>query len=70
MPESAVPVEINFSASLDQVQINRTVVTMLDFLGDIGGLFQALSAIAGSIVVVLSFNGLHQYITPNMYKVR
>ena len=43
---------------------------MLDFLGDIGGLFGALNAIFGGIVIALQFNGLHQYITPNMYRVQ
>ena len=59
LPPSSVPVEINVSVSLDQVRISRSAFSMLDFLGDIGGLFGALNAIFGGIVIALQFNGLH-----------
>ena len=65
-----MPVEINISLSLDEKKTSRSVYSLLDFLGDIGGLFGALNAIFGGIVITLQFNGLLQYITPNMYKVK
>jgi len=36
--------------SLHTVSQNRSVYTVLDWLGDIGGLFDALSLIAGTLV--------------------
>ena len=69
LPQSLVPVEINISLNLNQVKISRSLYSVLDFLGDIGGLSGAVNAILGGVVLILQFDGLYQFLTPNMYKV-
>lgn len=53
LPRSLTPLEINFSLSLNLISVNRSVYNALDFLGDIGGLFGAIRAIFGGIIVLL-----------------
>ena len=53
LPKSLVPVEINISLNLNKVKVSRSVYSVLDFLGDIGGLSRALNAILGGFVLIL-----------------
>ena len=49
----------------------RQVYTGLDFLGDVGGLYDALCAIARIFLFIISFltnSSLHDYLLPMLYK--
>ena len=55
--------------STDEHTISRTIYTSLDFLGDVGGLIDALNII-GSLLIWLSHgNNLVQYLIINTFKV-
>ena len=48
---------ITYEMSLTRQEYNRTVYGLLDFLGDIGGLFNAIYAVFGAIVAIFSYHG-------------
>ena len=69
MPDSLL--EITFEASQDVTYHERSVYTGLDFLGDIGGLFDALHSIGKAILFAISFlvrGGPINYILPRLFK--
>ena len=52
--------------NLNRNQFTRTVYNVMDFMGDIGGLFSALGLFFGSIVAVLQYRGMYMFITSQM----
>ena len=50
-PESIM--NFAFTMSLDTKQYNRSVYSILDFLGDVGGLLSILLPIGGAIIALL-----------------
>ena len=56
--------------SQDETQYFRTIYTALDFLGDVGGLVDALRYIAYLFIWVLQADGLLHYILSKMYRFR
>ena len=50
-PESIM--NFAFTMSLDTKQYNRSVYSILDFLGDVGGLLSILLPIGGAIIAML-----------------
>ena len=59
-------IEINFS--LDVKQWNRQTYSLLDWLGDLGGLFDALLYICRMLISPLSVYTLKQTILTNMFR--
>ena len=47
---------VRFDMSLDAHTINRSVYTLLDVLGDVGGLSGSLFALFNVLVVILNLN--------------
>ena len=57
--------------SLDVIHHNRSIYTLLDFLGDCGGLKDALTVICEILLFVftsISGSGLESYLLANLFK--
>ena len=64
-------IEFSYFLSPDTKHYERSVYTVLDFLGDIGGLFDALRLIAEIFIYAVSFltnDGPHNYILKRLFK--
>ena len=57
--------------SPDSQNYERSVYTSLDLLGDVGGLYDALYAIAYLVIIAFKFackRGSHNFIVPRLFK--
>lgn len=59
---------ITYELSQTRHEYTRTVYSMLDFLGDIGGLFSALGPLCGVIVTAFQYRGSYMYLASTMLK--
>ena len=59
-----------FQTSGDATQYYRTIYTALDYLGDVGGLIDALKYIAYVFLWVFQADGLIHFIMSRMFKYR
>ena len=64
----SVHIRISFERDLDKIIIERTAYGILDMLGDVGGLNDALKAIAGFFIAILQYNVFENYMVSLMYK--
>ena len=55
---SQIYMQYRFQLDMDQKFSERTIYNFLDYLGDIGGLLDALNYIGAFIVWILTGNGL------------
>ena len=60
---------MDFYHDVDLYQQSRVIYTLLAYLRDIGGLFGAFNGIFGSLIFILTFNGLYQLLTSRLYRV-
>ena len=51
-----VHVRISFERNLNQTKLERTAYGILDMLGDVGGLYEALQVLCGLLVSILQYN--------------
>ena len=63
-----VHIRISFERDLNKINIERTAYGILDMLGDVGGLHDALKAICGFLVWILQYNMFENYMVSLMYK--
>ena len=49
--------------------MQRIVYSFLDYLGDIGGLFGTFNGFAGTVSLILNFNGLYHLLTSSLFRV-
>ena len=62
--------EVNYSLDKDLYKYIRNAYTILDLLRDIGGLFGALSAIFSTVIYLLNFEALYQWLTSYLFRVQ
>ena len=61
--------QYRFQLDMSQKFSERTIYNVLDFLGDIGGLLDALNYIGAFFVWILTGNGLAQYMVSRVFKI-
>ena len=60
-------VTITFSPSSFEILYSRSVYNALDFLGDVGGLFDGLKLLLGPIIGLLSQGGLSKWLISRLF---
>ena len=58
-----------YQLSLDRLLIQRIVYNVLDYLGDIGGLFGTFTGLATTFSLILNFNGVYHLLTSQLFRV-
>ena len=58
-----------FQFERDRLLVTRTVYNVLDYLGDIGGLFGTFSGLASVFTLILNFNGVYHLMTSSLFSV-
>ena len=53
--------EIVFEVNLNRIQLRRRVYSLLDWVGDVGGLFEAMSVIAALLIGFYHYKTFEQY---------
>ena len=53
---------VSFEFDLNLHRIDRAVYNGLDWLGDLGGLYEALAVVLGTIVTLFNYKGLENYL--------
>lgn len=66
----AISASVVFRLDRDRVLVQRIVYNMLDFLGDIGGLYGAFNGVATVLCLVLNFNGEYHLLTSSLFSVQ
>ena len=61
---------ITYEMSMNRHEYTRTVYNILDFMRDMGGLFNALTLIFGTIIAILQYRGMYMTVTSLMLKTR
>ena len=64
----SVHVRVSFERDLDKINIERTAYGVLDMLGDVGGLNDALTTLCGLLVWLIQYNAFENYMVKLMYK--
>ena len=62
-----VHMEIVYEVNLDLRRLRRSVYSLLDWIGDVGGLFEAMSVVFGLIVAAYQYKVLEQYLVRNLF---
>ena len=65
-----VHIQLAYELNLDLTVIDRQVYSILDWLGDIGGLGEALFFIGGGILGILRYGQLDQMLVSALYQVK
>ena len=64
-----VSVSVVFKLDQDRLLIQRIVYSILDYLGDIGGLFGTFTGLATAFSLILNFHGVYHLLTSLLFKV-
>ena len=59
---------LSFEFDLNLYRIDREAYNMLDWLGDIGGLKEALTIILTSVFAVFNYHTFQDYLVSNLYR--
>ena len=59
--------EIVFEINLNLKRLRRSVYSVLDWIGDIGGLFEALSIIFGMLIGMYHYKTFEQYMAKKLF---
>ena len=62
-----VHMETVYEVNLDLRRLRRSVYSLLDWIGDVGGLFEAMSVVFGLIVAVYQYKVLEQFLVRNLF---
>ena len=68
--KDSVHIQVTFEFDLDFTVTDRQVYSVLDWLGDIGGLVEALFFIGGTVLIFFNYTHFDSLIVRNLYKVR
>ena len=49
------------------MQLRRRVYSLLDWVGDVGGLFEAMSVISGLLIAFYHYKTFEQYMAKNLF---
>ena len=63
-----VHISITYEFDLNQYRIDREAYNMLDWLGDIGGLKEAIVIVLGFIYGLLNYNKFENFLVSKLYK--
>jgi len=58
---------IVFKVTFDRVLISRNVYSLLEFVGDIGGIFGSFNGLATVFSLIMNFNGVYHLLTSALY---
>ena len=61
-------VSIVYEMSLDRVRIQRNVFSLLDWIGDVGGLFEAMFIFFSIIIAAYHYKTFEIYMVRKLYK--
>ena len=64
----SVHISITYEFDLNQYRIDREAYNMLDWLGDIGGLKEAIVIVLGFIYGLLNYNKFENFLVSKLYK--
>ena len=59
---------MSFEFDLNLQRIDRAVYNGLDWLGDLGGLYEALAVVLGAIVTLFNYKGLENYLVHKLFR--
>ena len=65
----AISASIVFKLDKDRLVIQRIVYNVLDYLGDIGGLFGTFNGFGALTSLILNFNGVYHLLTSSLFSV-
>lgn len=65
----AISGSVIFKLDSDRLQIVRVVYNILDYLGDIGGLFGTFNGLATVFSLVMNYNGVYHLLTSSLFQV-
>ena len=60
--------QVTFEFDLDLYMIDRDVYSILDWIGDIGGLSQGLAIIFAYLIGLVKFNEFQHFMIENLYR--
>ena len=63
-------ISITYEFDLNQYRIDREAYNLLDWLGDIGGLKEAIVISFGFLYATLSYNQFENFLVSKLYKTR
>ena len=59
---------VSYEFDLNMYRIDREAYNTLDWLGDLGGLKEALVLVLGSVITVFNYNGLENFMVAQLYR--
>ena len=65
-----VHLQVTFEFDLSLYRVDRDVYSILDWIGDIGGLVEGLALFFGGLVALISFNSFDHYMIEYLYQRR
>ena len=68
LAHSKVHMQVTFEFDLTLYRIDRDVYSILDWVGDLGGLSEGLIIIFGIMITFSQFNSFEHYMIENLYK--
>ena len=63
-------VRLSFERDLNEIHIEREVYGLLDLLGDVGGLGEAVFILFAIAVNLKSFKGFENFMVSHLYKIK
>ena len=68
--DKAIAGSVVFKLDQNRYLIHRSVYSLLDYLGDIGGLFGIFSGLASLFSLIMNFNGVYHLLTSSLFRVQ
>ena len=65
-----VHLSISFEMSLDRKRIQRNVFSLLDWIGEVGGLLEALFVFFSVLITIYNYKAFENYMVQNLYSKR
>ena len=65
-----VHVAIVYEINLDRRRIQRSVYSLLDWIGDVGGLLEAMFVILSLIIAIYHYKSFEIFMIHNLFKIR
>ena len=59
---------VSYEFDLNMYRIDREAYNTLDWLGDLGGLKEALTIVLGAVIALFNYNTLENYIVSQLYR--
>ena len=67
--EDSISGSIVYKLDQDRLLVQRIVYNVLDYLGDIGGLFGTFNGLANTFSLIMNFNGVYHLLTSSLFSV-